>query len=190
MVWEKIKSWLFRASYSIILFNCGVLYCHQKHVSGTPLVPTHQGSGTSSSSLLLKPGPITFDDLLDAIEQVESGGDPWAIGDNGNAVGSFQIWKIYVDDVNRISNDKFYAYIDRFDRRLSREMVDIYTKYYLRRVCRVVTSPPKKRFTGWDSRVFEFMARIHNGGPNGYKKESTKPYWEKVKAELWPEVAE
>jgi hypothetical protein len=29
--------------------------------------------------------------------------------------------------------------------------------------------------------TLEDMARIHNGGPNGWKKESTKPYWEKVK---------
>ena len=25
------------------------------------------------------------------------------------------------------------------------------------------------------------IARIHNGGPNGWKKESTEKYWEKVK---------
>ncbi|MDP6249404.1 MAG: hypothetical protein QGH26_01040 [Candidatus Pacebacteria bacterium] len=28
------------------------------------------------------------------------------------------------------------------------------------------------------------MARIWNGGPNGYKKPSTKKYWEKVKEVL------
>ena len=27
----------------------------------------------------------------------------------------------------------------------------------------------------------EDIARIHNGGPNGYKKESTEKYWSKVK---------
>ena len=26
----------------------------------------------------------------------------------------------------------------------------------------------------------EDIARIHNGGPNGYKKESTLKYWKKV----------
>ena len=29
--------------------------------------------------------------------------------------------------------------------------------------------------------TFEDIARIHNGGPNGYKKKSTLRYWEKVK---------
>ena len=40
---------------------------------------------------------FTFDDLLDAIEWVESKGDPAAIGDGGDAVGAYQIHKIYVD---------------------------------------------------------------------------------------------
>ena len=30
----------------------------------------------------------------------------------------------------------------------------------------------------------EDIARIHNGGPNGYKKISTRPYWNKVKQYL------
>ena len=33
-------------------------------------------------------------------------------------------------------------------------------------------------------KYFELQARIHNGGPNGHKKESTKAYWLKVKKEL------
>ena len=30
----------------------------------------------------------------------------------------------------------------------------------------------------------EDIARIHNGGPNGYKKKSTEKYWQKVKKVL------
>ena len=30
----------------------------------------------------------------------------------------------------------------------------------------------------------EDIARIHNGGPNGYKNPATLPYWEKVKKYL------
>ena len=30
----------------------------------------------------------------------------------------------------------------------------------------------------------EDLARIHNGGPNGYKKSATLGYWEKVKKYL------
>jgi hypothetical protein len=30
----------------------------------------------------------------------------------------------------------------------------------------------------------EVLARIHNGGPKGYKKTATVKYWNKVKKEL------
>ena len=117
----------------------------------------------------------TFDDLLDAIEWVESKDDANAIGDNGNAVGAYQIWKIYVDDVNRIFKTwrphpfqrmYIYTYADRFNKEKSREMVTIYLKHYGK------------------NKSFEAMARIHNGGPNGWKKECTKPYWLKIKARM------
>ena len=110
--------------------------------------------------------------LLDAIEQVESNGDPNAIGDNGKAVGSFQIWKTYVDDVNRILREHRYNYNDRYDPLLSRYMVKTYIGHY-------VTKKRLKR-----NPTFEDMARIHNGGPNGYKKKCTEKYWEKIKKEL------
>ena len=32
--------------------------------------------------------------------------------------------------------------------------------------------------------TLEDIARIHNGGPNGYKKQSTIPYWKKVQCLL------
>lgn len=122
-----------------------------------------------------------LEELLDAIEQIESGGNPNAVGDNGKAVGSFQIHKIYVDDVNRIAKlnhiDKYsapihYKYYHRESPISSRFMVKRYLEYYA----------TKKRIG--KEPTLEDMARIHNGGPNGWKKESTKPYWEKVKRAL------
>ena len=32
--------------------------------------------------------------------------------------------------------------------------------------------------------TYEDIARIHNGGPNGYRNSTTLSYWEKVKTEL------
>ena len=139
------------------------------------------------------PAPVelqerNLDDLLDAIEWVESRGNASAIGDNGRAVGAYQIHKIYVDDVNRILKgwkqqigDQIkeaggkglggwfvpYTYDDRRNRILSRDMTRVYLTYY---------SPSNDNL--------EQMARIHNGGPNGWEKDSTKPYWLKVKARL------
>ena len=116
---------------------------------------------------------FTFEDLLDAIEWVESKGDAGAIGDNGEAVGAFQISKIYVDDVNRIgklkNKDKYlsstkWEYYHRRSRTCSRHMANTYLLHY--------------------GGTFEEMARKHNGGPRGHLKGSTKPYWLKVKSRM------
>lgn len=121
------------------------------------------------------PEPIpepAFDDLLDAIEQVESGGDANAVGDC-QEVGPYQLTKIYVDDVNEILGKNEYTYDDRWDRDKSREMVTIYLHWY-------------HEIGGYisENKRFEAMSRIHNGGPDGYKKPSTIPYWLKVKERL------
>ena len=114
----------------------------------------------------------TLDDLLDAMEWVESKGDVNAIGDGGNAVGCLQIWKIYVDDVNRINRLNWdsrewsasikWEYYSRTKRSISRKMAKTYMEYYASAE-RLGREP-----------TFEDMARIHNGGPNGYKKECTE----------------
>ncbi len=118
------------------------------------------------------------DAVLDAIKWVESRGDSKAVGDNGKAVGAYQITKIYVDDVNRIDWWNNYTYQDRYDEVKSREMTKTYICWYLRFTHRII------RDSGWWDKQFEYMARIHNGGPQGWKKDSTKPYWEKVKARM------
>ena len=120
-------------------------------------------------------GEVT-EELLDAIEKVESNCNPNAIGDKGNAVGSFQIWEDYVKDVNSILGLNKYTYEDRYSREKSREMARIYLKHYGKRY---------ERLTGKEA-TEEIYARIHNGGPRGWdkKKRATDPYWEKVKKHL------
>lgn len=122
----------------------------------------------------------TLDDLLDAIEWVESKGNANAIGDNGEAVGAYQIHKIYVRDVNRILGKETYTYEDRWNRDKSREMTRIYLKYYDHNT----PTDGKNQYPFGNMSWQERLARIHNGGPQGYKKESTEAYWEKVKRVL------
>lgn len=135
-------------------------------------LPTDTGGRTPRVNLTAT-GPRTFDDLLDAIEWVESKGDPWAVGDDGAAVGAYQIHKIYVDDCNRIARVRgdvilksscMFTYRDRENKQMSRKMVKMFLRYY--------------------GGTFEEMARKHNGGPNGHNKESTEAYWVKVKARM------
>ena len=103
--------------------------------------------------------------LWRAVCQVESGGRVNAIGDGGNAVGIAQIWKVCVDDVNRIIGRTEYTYDDRLSAARSKEMFLIYTRHY----CRAAG--------GWTA---ERAARIWNGGPRGYQKTATAGYWQKV----------
>ena len=130
--------------------------------------PSVQSESFPQSSQTLRLHHYSFEDLLNAIAIVESNNNPSAIGDNGRAVGLMQLWKIALDDVNRILDCDKYSYADRLDPIKSKAMVRIYLTHYATdwRIGR----PP----------TFEDMARIHNGGPNGYKKESTKKYWHKV----------
>ncbi len=133
--------------------------CKVRFSSSSP--PPESGVAGSTSAAPAH----TFDDLLDAIEWVESKGDPWAVGDDGAAVGAYQIHKIYVDDVNRWQGLLVkFLYSDRYDKKSSRAMVRSYLKHY--------------------GGTFEEMARKHNGGPNGHNKPSTEAYWLKVKARM------
>lgn len=111
-----------------------------------------------------------LNDLLDAMAMIESGGDPNKVGDNGQAVGMFQIHPIYVRDVNRILGFPAFSLKDRWCPEKSRRMTTYYIRHY--------------------GRSLEQMARCHNGGPKGWKKKSTLPYWKKVKAQLGREVVE
>ena len=104
-----------------------------------------------------------MDDLLNAIEQIESGGNSNAVGDNGKAVGAYQIWPIMVKEVNRILGKDRYCLKDRLDRNKSREM------------CRIFLMNCKKGLSLPD------LGRCWNGSYDGYKKESTKKYGEKIR---------
>ena len=66
-----------------------------------------------------------------------------------------------------------FTYKDRSDRIKSLRMAEIYLTHYGRHL--------KKK--GVEVNM-EVLSRVWNGGPTGYKKESTEKYWEKVKKEL------
>lgn len=116
--------------------------------------------------------------LLNAIKNVESSGNSSAIGDNGKAVGAYQIHKVYVDDVNKILKNKGFktrfTYDDRFNAHKSRVMTCVYLNHY---------GKVYERKTGKKASS-EVLAKIHNGGPNGWKKQATVKYWNKVKKRL------
>jgi hypothetical protein len=112
-------------------------------------------------------------DLVKALISVESNGDVNAIGDKGRAVGCLQIWKIVIDDVNNFSKKKF-KYSDRFDFKKSVEICKEYLRYWGKHY---------EKVTGKKIDAFT-LARIWNGGPNGFENPKTLKYAKKVMAKL------
>ena len=114
--------------------------------------------------------------FIAALIAVESGGNDHAIGDNGQAVGCLQIHPCVVEDVNRVlyaaRADYRYHRLDRRFRRSSVSICRIYLSHYA----------TKERLRREPS--LEDLARIWNGGPDGYQKDGTKAYWVKVRTAM------
>lgn len=106
--------------------------------------------------------------LLDAMCEVESGCDPDVIGDNGNAIGPYQIWEVYWTDAIEHDSSIGGQYSDCMNKEYAEKVIFTYWDRYAteERLEHIPTD--------------EDRARIHNGGPNGHKKESTVKYWKKV----------
>jgi hypothetical protein len=118
--------------------------------------------------------PAGFDarPILDAIRKVETGAeqDPTnAVGDSGASLGPYQIqynyWKdALLADSSLTANGETYDNVR--DSAYAERVILAYWKRYA----------PK-----WD---YQTLAKIHNGGPAGHKKASTKGYWTKVQKAL------
>ena len=107
-----------------------------------------------------------WNDLLEAIRIVESNNNPDAVGDNGNAIGVYQIWEDYHTDACMAGNLSG-EYLDCYDPVYAENVVVEYMKRYATKRRLGVVTPEK-------------IARMHNGGPNGWKIGATDKYWAKV----------
>jgi hypothetical protein len=113
---------------------------------------------------------IRTEELIQAMIQVESGGNDSAFCARENAAGCLQIRPIMVKEVNRIlkrtGSNIVYTLADRWSRKKSLEMFYVWRNYHHK------TSNAEK------------IARNWNGGPNGYKMTATQRYWNKVQNEM------
>ncbi len=100
--------------------------------------------------------------LVDAIIYVESRGDSMAYNKREDAVGVLQIRPIMLREVNRLLGYDKYTLKDRWSKAKSIEMFEVIREH--------TTNPTDEK-----------LARNWNGGWNGYKKQSTLKYWNKVK---------
>jgi hypothetical protein len=108
--------------------------------------------------------------LLAAIAQVESGNNPDAVGDNGDSIGTYQIQRPYFKDAQEHNPTDLakYTYESVTQDSVAIMVIESYWDRYA----------TEKRLG--HQATDEDKARIHNGGPNGYKKEATEKYWAKV----------
>jgi len=122
---------------------------------------------------------IALAPLYTAIAEVES----------NNGKTSINVYQIdedgsgYIDDVNRIlagrskvTGEAFrpFVRIAKYDRKSSEAMMAIYWDYYGRKY----EQKTGKKVTA------EVLARIHNGGPTGWRRAYTCGYWNRVKAAM------
>ena len=128
-----------------------------------------------------KPIPIkkktNWEHFIDAVIEVESGGDDSAYNKRERAVGCLQIRPIAVREVNRLLEvsgvDGKYTLDDRYDRVRSIEMFMIMAEQV--DCCENLS----------EEEFFEIVARRWNGGYRGARKKSTIKYWEKVKVKYY-----
>ena len=111
----------------------------------------------------------SLDAILAAIRITESGGQAdggrAAIGDGGRALGPYQIHRAYFVDSGVEG-----TYENCRDEAFSRRVVIAYWK----RWCPAAL----------ERRDAEVLARTHNGGPQGARKDKTLDYWRKVERRL------
>jgi len=116
--------------------------------------------------------------LWQAIAHVESRGDPHAYNPRDGALGVVQIRIVCVADANRLARlrglDERFAPADRTDPASARRLWALYLDHYGREYEKSAGRPPTD----------EVYARIWNGGPQGWRKASTAPYWRRVRQAL------
>jgi len=126
------------------------------------------------------PKSYNWKQALNAIRIVETGSQRndgiGAVGDNGKALGPYQIWEVYWRDA-KIKNREYKEVLN--DKKLSEQVIHNYMKRYQRKSLKRL-----KRGIG-NLKDIELISRTHNGGPQGLKKEATVSYFHKVREVLY-----
>jgi hypothetical protein len=113
--------------------------------------------------------------FLAALSQVESGNNPRAVGDGGLAVGRYQIHEGVIADVNRHWKTDYV-----WPRDVYGPQNDAKAEAIVRRYLTIYCTSKRLGHEPME----QDAARIWNGGPNGFRREATEKYWDKVKSVL------
>ena len=115
--------------------------------------------------------------FLTALMLTESDGNWDAIGDRNlkhQAYTAYQIRQPYLDDVNRIMKTSYTMSEVRDSQTVAKWCVVAYIKHYGKRYTRLTGKPL----------TMEVAARLHNGGPNGWKRSATDKHWTRFQDKL------
>ena len=156
---------------AVILYALGILT--GSYLGSLAIEAPEPGPDRVRVSAYEEPTPAaqtaTWVEFLYAIGTVESGHDDSAIGDGGDSIGRYQIQHAYwLDAVERSGLGGRYENVR--DKDYAEKIMLAYFRRY---------APEALGSGDW-----ERLARIHNGGPTGHQRDSTLPYWNKVKAVL------
>lgn len=108
--------------------------------------------------------------FLSAIRVVESDDGEKVFGDDGKAIGPYQIHYAYWKD-SGVSG--------RWQQCKDRQYSEKVIRAYWQRYCPEAVA----------KRDWQKLARIHNGGPRGHAQSGTLKYWKKVCSALKPSTA-
>lgn len=111
-----------------------------------------------------------YNNLFEAIAAVESNHNDAAVGDGGKSIGRYQIQYNYWKDATE------------FDKSIGGVYEDVKNPVYAQRIMTAYWNRYAR--TAYKNKDFETLARIHNGGPQGHRKQSTVEYWNKVQNKL------
>ena len=98
-----------------------------------------------------------FSRFLDTLGKIESGNNDCAVGDNGKAIGRYQIWESYFKDAKQFDKSlQNFNYQDVTNKVVADMVVRAYCKRYERK--------------SYESGDWETLARLHNSGQNWRNK--------------------
>lgn len=100
-----------------------------------------------------------IDAIVAVLIQVESSGNPSAIGDNGRSIGALQMSRISVRDYNRLTG-RTYNWQTAMQPERAKHMARVLLRHY-------AGPPPAEDARKTEKRAYaERCARIWNGGPS------------------------
>lgn len=111
--------------------------------------------------------------LLSALIAVESGGNARAINRQEHAYGCLQIRQPVLDDVRVLAGFRFEL-TDCLHQDIAVKICHVYLHHWGEHYARTTGNDPTD----------EIYARIWAGGPFGWKRDTTLPYWHKVQTQL------